>query len=126
KIKLINYLGNTINKEFSEYSKVQEIKKIHNEFDDRTQGINLGFESTYQFFYDIIEKIKQAYLFDSPYSLEDFLSTRIRHVFCKDSLKKVFEEQTLFAKKLKDLSDEYVINEYWHDKLSKDDYSKVI
>ena len=126
KIKLINYLSNTINKEFSEYSKVQEIKNIYNEFDDRTQGINLGFESIYQFFYDIIEKIKQAYLFDSPYSLEDFLSTRIRHVFCKDSLKKVFEEQTLFAKKLKDLSDEYVINEYWHDKLSKDDYSKVI
>lgn len=54
------------------------------------------------------------------------MSTRIRHVFCKDSLKKVFEEQTLFAKKLKDLSDEYVINEYWHDKLSKDDYSKII
>lgn len=126
KMKLINYLENTINKAFSEYSKVQEIKNIYNEFEIKEQEINLGFESTYQFFYDIVEKIKQAYLFDSPYSLEDFLSTRIRHVFCKDSLKKVFEEQTLFAKKLKDLSDEYVINEYWHDKLSKEDYSEVI
>lgn len=126
KMKLINYLSSTINKEFSKYSKVQEIKNMYNEFGIKDYGINLSFENTYQFFYDIVEKIKQAYLFDSPFSLEDFLSTRIRHVFCKDSLKKVFEEQTLFAKKLKDSSDEYIINEYWHDKLKKEDYSKII
>lgn len=126
KIKLINYLSNTINKEFSEYSKVQEIKNIYNEHDIKEQDTNLEFENTYQFFYDIVEKIKLAYLYESPYSLEDFLSTRIRHVFCKDSLKKVFEEQTLFSKKIKDSSDEYVFNEYWHDKLNKDDYSKII
>lgn len=126
KMKLINYLSSTINKEFSEYSRVQEIRSIYDKCGIKEQGINIGLENTYQFFYDIVEKIKQAYLFDSPYSLEDFLSTRIRHVFCKDSLKKVFEEQTLFAKKLKDSSDEYVINEYWHDKLTKEDYRKII
>lgn len=126
KMKLINYLGTTINKEFSEYSKVQEIKKMYNDLETKNPETNLGYESTYLFFYDIVEKIKQAYLFESPYSLEDFLSTRIRHVFCKDSLKKVFEEQTLFSKKLKDLSNEYVVNEYWHAKLSENDYNKVI
>ena len=127
KIKLMDYLNNTINKEFSEYLKVQEIRKMYdNKNDIEEQKENYGFENIYQFFYDIVKKIEQAYLFDSPYSLEDFLSTRIRHVFCKDSLKKVFEEQTLFAKKLKDSSDEYVINEYWHDKLEKNDYSRVL
>ena len=126
KMKLTNYLSNTINKKFSEYSKVQEIKKLYNKYDIEEQDANLGVESTYQFFYDIVEKIKQAYLFESPYSLEDFLSTRIRHVFCKDSLKKVFEEQTLFSKKMKDSSEEYVVNEYWQDKLTEDDYNKIV
>lgn len=126
KIKLIDYLNETINKEFSEYANIMEIKKLYNmEIKGHEHG-DLDTENTYQFFYDIVEKVKQAYLFDSPYSLEYFLSARIRHVFCKDSLKRVFEEQTLFAKKLKDESDEYIINEYWHDKLKKDDYRKVI
>lgn len=126
KTKLINYLSTTINKEFIEYSKVQEIRNLYNECGNRKYESNFGYENTYQFFYEIIEKIKQAYLFDSPYSLEDFLSTRIRHVFCKDSLKKVFEEQTLFAKKLKDSSEDYVFNEYWHKKLKKEDYDIII
>ncbi len=126
KVKLLDYLNNTIKKEFSEYSKVQEIRKICNEDNELKDSTEEDMEYSYRFFYDIIEKIKQMYLFDSPYSLEDFLSARIRHVFCKDSLKKVIEEQTLFAKKLEDDSNEYVINEYWHNKLEKDDYSKVI
>ncbi|MCI8860802.1 MAG: hypothetical protein HFI71_15180 [Lachnospiraceae bacterium] len=57
KIKLIDYLNNTINKEFSEYSKVQEIKKMYdnkNDLGERKE--NYGFENTYQFFYDIVKK----------------------------------------------------------------------
>lgn len=126
KIKLVDYLNEAINKEFSEYANIMEIKNIYNMEIKEHDHADLDAKNTYQFFYDIVEKIKQAYLFDSPYSLEYFLSARIRHVFCKDSLKRVFEDQTLFAKKLKDESDEYIINEYWHDKLKKDDYRKVI
>ena len=60
KTKLINYLSTTINKEFIEYSKVQEIRNLYNECGNRKYESNFGYENTYQFFYEIIEKIKQA------------------------------------------------------------------
>lgn len=126
KIKLLEYLERTINKEFSNYSKVREIKLVYEGEEGKGEILEFGYDNTEQFFYEIIEKIKQAYLFDSPYSLEEFLGTRIRHVFCKDSLKKAFEEQTLFTKKLKDTSDEYTVNEYWNNKLDKKDNKLVM
>ena len=51
KIKLMDYLNNTINKEFSEYLKVQEIRKMYdNKNDIEEQKENYGFEIYTNFF----------------------------------------------------------------------------
>lgn len=126
RIKLLEYLCRTINKEFSNYAKVRELKSLYSIEDDESIGELIVYENMYQFFYDIIEKIKQAYLFDSPYSLEDFLSARVRHVYCEVCLKKSLEEQTLFSKKLTDASNEYTVNDYWKNKLPEKDFEIVI
>lgn len=122
---LIAYLKEEIINEFARYNVVQEIRVL-------TKGNKAGFfnkdflmenywDET-KFFTEIIERIKAAYLSDSPFSLESFLSTRIRHNFCNDKLKKVFEEQHLFFKKETDVSQEYYINAYWQEKMSASEY----
>lgn len=90
---LIGYLKDEITREFDRYNVVQEIRML-------TKGNKIGFVNQdfmmenywdrTKFFEKIVEKIKAAYLSESPYSLESFLSTRIRHNFCNDKLKKIF------------------------------------
>lgn len=122
---LILHLKEEVEKEFAKYNAVQEIRTL-------TKGSKVGianFELLMEnywdqtkFFYEIVDKIKDAYLSESPYSLEHFLSTRIRHNFCNDKLKKVFEEQNLFSKKEMDSSQDYNVNIYWQDKMSPNEY----
>lgn len=122
---LIAYLQEEITREFARFNVVQEIRSL-------TKGNKVGFANKEflmenywdrtKFFTEIIEKIKAAYLSESPYSLESFLSTRIRHNFCNDKLKKVFEEQNLFSKKETDASQEYNVNVYWQNKMSSLQY----
>lgn len=122
---LMAHLKEEITKEFARYNAVQEIRLL-------TKGAKVGFANKEllmeiywdetKFFTEIVEKIKAAYLSESPYSLESFLSTRIRHNFCNDKLKNVFEEQTLFSKKETDASHEYNVNTYWQEKMSPEEY----
>lgn len=125
---LCNYLLPEVKKEFARYNVVQEIRTVTN---GHTIGIgnekllmDIYWDRT-RFFSNIIERIKKEYLNESPYSLEDFLSTRIRHNYCNDKLKQVFEEETLFSKKETDSSHEYTVNTYWQDRLSSEEYDLI-
>lgn len=55
----------------------------------------------------------QEFLFNEKYGLNTFLSSRIRHGYCKKQLTTVFQEYNLLSKKKKNNSEEYLINEYW-------------
>lgn len=129
KDNLLKYLKDELTQEFSKYKVVRELRNtLH---DDKNEVISPSFLldkywDYHKFFYEIIDRIKREYLNESPYSLEDFLSARIRHNYCNDNLKKVFEEENLFSKKMKDNSIEYIVNEYWKNKLSDDEYNIVI
>lgn len=122
---LVSHLKEKVSKEFAKFNAVQEIRTL-------TKGSKVGivdFEllmknywDQKKFFFELVDKIKDAYLSDSPYSLEHFLSTRIRHNFCNDKLKKVFEEQNLFSKKEMDSSQDYNVNIYWQDKMLVSEY----
>lgn len=122
---LIAYLKDEITREFDRYNIVQEIRMLTKEnkigFVNKEFMMENYWDQT-KFFEKIVEKIKAAYLSESPYSLESFLSTRIRHNFCNDKLKKIFEEQNLFSKKEMDSSQEYNINVYWQNKMKIDEY----
>lgn len=125
--RLYGFLKDDLKQEFAKFRVVQEIRKMleDSEF-EIGQKIMESYWNFAKFFYSIVKKIAGAYLNDSPYSLENFLSTRIRHNYCKDNLKKQFEEQKLFSKKELDNSKDYTINEYWKEKLSASDYTKVM
>ena len=122
---LVSHLKEKVSKEFAKFNAVQEIRTL-------IKGSKVGivdFEllmknywDQKKFFFELVDKIKDAYLSDSPYSLEHFLSTRIRHNFCNDKLKKVFEDQNLFSKKEMDSSQDYNVNIYWQDKMLVSEY----
>lgn len=128
KENLINYLKEDIEREFAKFKVVQEIRTI-------TGGrkISLGdieflgenYWDQTKFFTAMTEKIQKQYLNESPYSLEDFLSTRIRHNYCNDKLKRVFEEEKIFSKKETDISQEYKVNEFWKTKLNEVEYENL-
>lgn len=127
--KLYIFLKEDLKQEFAKFRVVQEIRKMLEDSNFEISQIIIPMESYWdltKFFYSIVEKIASAYLNDSPYSLENFLSTRIRHNYCKDNLKKQIEEQKLFSKKELDNSKDYTINEYWKEKLSNVDYTKLM
>ncbi|WP_419886023.1 hypothetical protein [Paenibacillus sp. B-A-8] len=129
KENLFKYLREELNQEFLKFKSVQELKKVfHGSKEDihSYPFLSEQYWDNTNFNYGIIEKIKKAYLNESPYSLEDFLSTRIRHNYCNDNLKRVFENEKLFSKKVKDNSADYIVNEYWKAKLSEDEYLIVI
>lgn len=68
---------------------------------------------------NIITRITEEFLFNSKYGLETFLSSRIRHGYCKDTLISAFNECKLISKKTDDSSNDYIINEYWDNILPK-------
>ncbi|MCI9082128.1 MAG: hypothetical protein HFI70_07450 [Lachnospiraceae bacterium] len=127
--KLYIFLSKDLKQEFAKFRVVQEIRKVLEDSEYETAHMIFPMESYWdlaKFFYSIVKKIASAYLNDSPYSLENFLSTRIRHNYCKDNLKKQFEEQKLFSKKELDTSKDYTINEFWKDKIFNSDYAIVM
>lgn len=129
KSNLLKYLKDELTQEFSKYRVVQELRTALNSNTNEVISPSFVLDEYWdyhKFFYEMIDRIKREYLNESPYSLEDFLSARIRHNYCNDNLKKVFEEENLFSKKIKDNSREYIVNEYWKNKLSADEYERVI
>ena len=65
----------------------------------------------------IISNITEEFLFNEKYGLNTFLSSRIRHGYCKKQLTTVFIDNNLLSMKEKNKSEEYLINEYWDDVL---------
>lgn len=61
----------------------------------------------------IISNITEEFLFNEKYGLNTFLSSRIRHGYCKKQLTTVFIDNNLLSMKEKNKSEEYLINEYW-------------
>lgn len=129
KENLFRYLEDKLGQEFVKFQSVQDIRKVANNTKEELLPLIEKIWEDYwdktKFYKDMVNRISSAYLSESPYSLENFLSTRIRHNFCNDNLKKVFEEQKLFSKKPSDDSDEYIVNEYWETLLPEQEYIMV-
>lgn len=49
----------------------------------------------------IITTITEEFLFNEKYGLNTFLSSRIRHGYCKNQLTTIFQEYNLLSKKKK-------------------------
>ncbi len=129
---LFQYLCKDLENEFLKYKTVQELKNIvitktgkKEELERIISFVSEQYWDQQRFFQSMAEKIKKEYLYESPFALECFLSTRIRHNFCNDNLKRTFETEKIFSKKMKDDSADYIINDYWKNKLSDEEYNLI-
>ncbi len=81
---------------------------------------NPSYSQTMVILRGIITRIAEEFLFNDKYGLNTFLSSRIRHGYCKNQLVSVFRDNNLLSKKKFNHSDEYEINEYWDAILPRD------
>lgn len=65
---------------------------------------------------DLISKITEEFLYNEKYGLNTFLSSRIRHGYCRSQLTTIFNDYSLMLKSVNDNSKDYLINEYWEAK----------
>ncbi len=96
----------------SEY--IQDLKKIVDDMNDKIRN-NATYSQKIVILKGIITNITEEFLFNEKYGLNTFLSSRIRHGYCKNQLTTIFQEFNLLSKKKKNDSNEYLINEYWDD-----------
>lgn len=75
------------------------------------------FSQDYIVFKEIFSKIMEEFLFNEFYGLNTYLSSRIRHGYCKNHLLSIFQSYNLLSKKQNDKSNEFQVNEYWDSKL---------
>lgn len=68
-------------------------------------------------FNNIVEQIKDECLFSLQYGLETYLSSRIRHGYCKGQLTSFLSDLHLLSMRKNEKSDEYFLNEYWDSKI---------
>ena len=91
---------------------INDLKKIFDEINEKIKT-NVVYSQKMIILKGIITTITEEFLFNEKYGLNTFLSSRIRHGYCKKQLTTVFQEYNLLSKKKKNNSDEYLINEYW-------------
>lgn len=97
---------------------ISDLKKIVDEINEKIKT-NVVYSQKMIILKGIITTITEEFLFNEKYGLNTFLSSRIRHGYCKKQLTTVFQEYNLLSKKKKNNSEEYLINEYWDGVLPK-------
>ena len=91
---------------------IEDLKKIVTEMNEKIR-VNPSFSQKIVILKSIISKITEEFLFNEKYGLNTFLSSRIRHGYCKSQLISVFQDHNLLSKKEHNESQEYNINEHW-------------
>lgn len=64
----------------------------------------------------ILDQILDAFLFNTQFGLETYLSSRLRHGYCREQLSSFLSELNLISLR-NDGDNQYLINEYWELKL---------
>ncbi|MEQ8154883.1 MAG: hypothetical protein ABRQ25_08385 [Clostridiaceae bacterium] len=98
---------------------INDLRKIVDEINEKIK-VNPIYSQKIVILRGIISKITEEFLFNEKYGLNTFLSSRIRHGYCKNQLISVFQDYNLLSKKERNDSDEYNINEYWDERLPKE------
>lgn len=75
---------------------------------------------------NMVHLILEECLFSTEYGLETHLSSRIRHGYCKGQLSKFLDDLHLLSKRKSEDCDEYIISEYWSERINKSDVAHTI
>lgn len=122
-IFLKEYDSELIGIDLNDEGYIDKFKQIYDETNNKSEQ-DVNYKQNLLLLKSILERITEEFLFNSKYGLDTFLSSRIRHGYCKDQLTKVFKTFHLLSKKTKDEIDEYLVNEYWDKEL--ENYSSLI
>lgn len=68
---------------------------------------------------NMVNLILEECLFSTQYGLETHLSSRIRHGYCKGQLTKFLDDLHLLSKRKSEGHDDYIISEYWGDRMGQ-------
>ena len=82
-------------------------------------------------FNNILKQIEDECLFSVQYGLETYLSSRIRHGYCKGQLTSFLSDLHLLSMRTNEKSNEYFLNEYWDSKIppyvsAKEDITTIL
>lgn len=75
---------------------------------------------------NMVNQILEECLFSTQYGLETHLSSRIRHGYCKGQLTTFLNDLHLLSKRKSEDGIEYIISEYWENRIDKLDASKDV
>lgn len=88
---------------------------------------DVSYNQEYIVIKNLIIRILDELLFNPQYGLDTFLSSRIRHGFCKSAIRSAFEEYHLLSQKKSDRDEIYNINSYWEKilKVDNETFNKI-
>ena len=110
---------------YAKYMALKSVDAYYVDFDLKGQcnedAETLGFRLTTHervtqaiiVFKNMIDQIIEECLFSVQFGLETFLSSRIRHGYCKGQLTTFLDDLHLMVKKKDEESNEYILSEYW-------------
>ena len=119
-------LGKTVvvPKSVKEAKLLHHLKKIVSDMNEKIKT-DVNYNQEIVILKGIILSITKEFLFNEKYGLNTFLSSRIRHGYCKSQLTTLFHDFNLMSKALSDSSEAFTSNEYWDSKLSYGDKSLI-
>lgn len=92
----------------------KDVKTLVAEVKDKRDN-NVNYNQEYFVIKSLCERIIEQILYNTQYGLNTFLSSRIRHGFCKSKIKDSFEECNLLSQKEYEVDTIYSINRYWQE-----------
>lgn len=106
---------------------IDSIKKIVSSMNEQIKQ-NKQYSQTILALKDFISDVEYEFLRNEKYGLDNYLSSRIRHGYCKAQLTKELREHHLLLSTADDDSEQYDVSQYWDAKVSNEqekDYALI-
>ena len=100
-------------------SNIDSIKQIVNSMNEQIKQ-NKQYSQAILALKDFVTDVEYEFLRNEKYGLDNYLSSRIRHGYCKAQLTKELREHHLLLSTADDDSEQYDVSQYWDVKVSSE------
>ena len=114
-LKVKEFSDEIISVDITSTNYLQNLKTLIDDMQNRTKT-DPKYNQAILELKNLISRITEEFLFNEKYGLNTFLSSRIRHGYCKSQITTIFDDYHLMSKSNNNNSDEYYYNEYWDSK----------
>lgn len=102
----------------TDITNIESIKNVINSMNEEIKK-SIQYSQTILALKELISGITYEFLRNEKYGLDTFLSSRIRHGYCKSQLTKEFRQYHLMLASRDDESLKYDVSQYWDDKIDE-------